>query len=106
MAIMFRCACGKVMQAKEEFAGKKVKCSECGKVLLIPTPPDKAPAIAAGPPPAPPPRTAPLPPPPMESREGFQAERPAARTPAHWEGSSLSQHEAPWDPEARRRREP
>jgi hypothetical protein len=34
--IRFTCGCGKQMQAKSEFAGKKAKCPDCGAVLAIP----------------------------------------------------------------------
>jgi hypothetical protein len=36
MSIPFGCECGKRLQAKEEFAGKKMKCPGCGKILVIP----------------------------------------------------------------------
>ncbi len=61
MPIPFSCECGKKLQAKDEFAGKKLKCPGCGKILTIPNP-----AAAPPPeePPAPPPtQRAPLPPP-------------------------------------------
>jgi RNA polymerase sigma factor (sigma-70 family) len=35
--VSFTCsACGKNLKAKAELAGKKVKCSQCGKVVLVP----------------------------------------------------------------------
>jgi WD40 repeat protein len=37
MTIRIRCACGKSLQAKEELAGKRVKCPGCGQVLAIPS---------------------------------------------------------------------
>ena len=36
MAITFACTCGKKLQAREEFAGRKMKCPKCGTVLQIP----------------------------------------------------------------------
>lgn len=36
MPILFRCSCGKVMQAKEEHAGSRCKCVGCGAMLQIP----------------------------------------------------------------------
>ena len=42
--LSFTCsACGKGLKAKEELAGKKVKCSDCGKVVEVPN------AVPAGP---------------------------------------------------------
>jgi len=39
--IPVRCECGKSLQAKDEFAGRKVKCSKCGKILRIPAAADR-----------------------------------------------------------------
>jgi hypothetical protein len=36
MAIPFSCSCGKAMKAKEAFAGRKIRCAQCGKVVTIP----------------------------------------------------------------------
>jgi hypothetical protein len=36
MAIAFSCSCGKAMKAKEAFAGRKVRCPQCDKVVRIP----------------------------------------------------------------------
>jgi hypothetical protein len=36
MPIAFSCSCGKAMKAKEAFAGRKIKCVQCGKVVTIP----------------------------------------------------------------------
>jgi predicted RNA-binding Zn-ribbon protein involved in translation (DUF1610 family) len=47
MAIPFSCECGKKLQAKDEFAGRKMKCPNCGRVLTIPHPARTAPANAA-----------------------------------------------------------
>jgi len=41
MTIAFSCACGKAMKAKADYAGRKVKCPQCGNVTTIPqTAPD------------------------------------------------------------------
>jgi hypothetical protein len=42
MAIEFKCACGKLMKAKEELAGRRARCTGCGREFVIPggsTPP-------------------------------------------------------------------
>lgn len=36
MAIPVKCSCGKTYKLKDEFAGQKVKCRECGKTLVVP----------------------------------------------------------------------
>jgi Domain of unknown function (DUF1922) len=36
MPIVFSCSCGEALKAKEAFAGRKVKCTQCGKVLRTP----------------------------------------------------------------------
>jgi RsiW-degrading membrane proteinase PrsW (M82 family) len=36
MAIQLTCDCGKHLRAKDELAGKRVKCPSCGKVLQLP----------------------------------------------------------------------
>ncbi len=36
MSILFSCNCGKAMKAKEEYAGRKVKCPQCASVVRIP----------------------------------------------------------------------
>lgn len=37
MSIAFTCGCGKALKAKDEWAGKTVKCPRCGKPAKIPT---------------------------------------------------------------------
>jgi hypothetical protein len=37
-SIVFRCQCGKKLQAKGEFAGRKLRCIACTRVLTIPHP--------------------------------------------------------------------
>lgn len=52
MAISFQCQCGKKMSAKEEFAGRRLRCPDCQRVVTIPRP-GSAPVIApAGSPPS------------------------------------------------------
>ncbi len=48
-----RCACGKIGQARQEFAGRRTQCPACGRVLEIPksSPPPADPATTAGGPP-------------------------------------------------------
>jgi hypothetical protein len=36
MSIPFTCECGKKMAAKDEFAGKRVRCPECQRLVAIP----------------------------------------------------------------------
>ncbi len=36
MAIRFSCACGKEMQAQDEYAGRKTRCPDCSSELVIP----------------------------------------------------------------------
>ena len=43
MSIPVRCQCGKAFAARDELAGKRVKCPACGGVLPIPSPPALAP---------------------------------------------------------------
>ena len=38
MAIIFDCECGKKLKAKDDLAGKKVKCPDCKKAVLVPKP--------------------------------------------------------------------
>jgi hypothetical protein len=47
MPIPFACKCGKRLVAKEEFAGRKMKCPQCAKVLVIPGGAAKAPSAPA-----------------------------------------------------------
>jgi hypothetical protein len=43
MAITFSCSCGKRLQAREELAGRRIKCPACQNVLTIPTADREAP---------------------------------------------------------------
>jgi hypothetical protein len=36
MPISMRCECGKELQAKDEFAGRRTQCPDCGRELVIP----------------------------------------------------------------------
>ena len=36
MAIPFRCECGKRLQAKDELAGRRIRCPDCGRTLKVP----------------------------------------------------------------------
>lgn len=104
MPIMFRCTCGKMLQAREDSAGRKVKCGACGSVVVVPQ--EGPTGVSAGLPPSVPPFQAPPTPPPREDQGRFQADPPPP-PPAAWDGGgSLGQREAPWDPDARRKREP
>lgn len=40
MPIDSKCDCGWNTRVKEEYAGKKVKCKECGTALLVAKPPE------------------------------------------------------------------
>lgn len=46
MAIAFSCECGKQLSAREQFAGRRMKCPECAKVLTIPQADQPPPAEA------------------------------------------------------------
>src|SRR5262245_6678944 len=48
MAITFSCQCGRTLKARDELAGKRATCPQCGNVLTIPEPePEVAPSGAA-----------------------------------------------------------
>jgi WD40 repeat protein len=67
MPITIRCPCGKALKARDESAGKKVKCPGCGQAVLVPGP---AEAVTA----QPPPRRDPVPaPPPRQGRDAGAA---------------------------------
>ena len=36
MTIRFACACGQELAAREEYSGKKVRCTSCGEVVAVP----------------------------------------------------------------------
>src|SRR5262245_45516947 len=75
MPIPFSCECGKKLQAKDEFAGKKMRCPSCGKLLTIPAPPAPEPLL---PPAAAHVAEVPAPPP---AEEGGPASTPAVTPP-------------------------
>lgn len=47
MPIITSCACGKTLRAKDEFAGKRLKCPACGQVITIPTQAEEPPLADA-----------------------------------------------------------
>jgi len=47
MAIKVKCSCGVGFSAKDELAGKRVKCPKCSQPLLIPSPGNKRQAMAS-----------------------------------------------------------
>src|SRR5438045_1318669 len=57
MPIVFSCPCGQAFRARETAAGKRVKCSKCGGIVVVPQPEPPAPegdAEPSSPEPAPP----------------------------------------------------
>lgn len=38
MAISFQCGCGKVLRARDEYAGRRARCSQCSAIVTIPSP--------------------------------------------------------------------
>jgi hypothetical protein len=47
MPIQVACSCGKKFAAKDELAGKRVKCPTCGGAIAIPAPAAQAPPVSA-----------------------------------------------------------
>ena len=41
MTIQVNCQCGQKLNAKPQWAGRRVKCPQCGKVLAVPKPANK-----------------------------------------------------------------
>src|SRR5206468_1901533 len=41
MPIRFSCSCGKAFRASESLAGKRIKCSKCGSIIVVPQPEDE-----------------------------------------------------------------
>jgi hypothetical protein len=52
MPIDLACQCGRKLRAKDEHAGKRLKCPDCGAVIGIPVPALERPAVRAAPVPA------------------------------------------------------
>ena len=78
MAIRFLCGhCKKVVNVKDEFAGKRGKCPHCQKIVLVPVPSARPPASAEKPaapaPPKKPPAPTTAPPPPPTDAEALAA---------------------------------
>src|SRR5262245_49995602 len=42
MPIVVQCACGRVLKARDEFAGSRAECPTCGSLVHIPTSSDEA----------------------------------------------------------------
>jgi len=70
MAIVVRCECGRQLQAKDEYAGRRTRCPDCGRELTLPGPETEA-IEADSPFASPAPRRAP---PPMYDEE-FRGDR-------------------------------
>jgi prepilin-type processing-associated H-X9-DG protein len=51
--IQFRCPCGKMLQAKEEYAGYEITCPQCGATMAVPAPDAIRPAATPLPAPLP-----------------------------------------------------
>jgi hypothetical protein len=47
MAILIRCACGKQLQVKDELAGRRAKCPQCGDIFTVPDNSQSAPPSQA-----------------------------------------------------------
>lgn len=100
MPVRFACQCGMQLQAKEEFAGRQMRCPKCKAVLTIPQPAGAAAAPTAAAPapvstaaaasPAPATRPAPRPKPPAPKRDP-------------WDTSDLNQEITPWPRELEHR---
>jgi hypothetical protein len=74
MAIRFACQCGKPLQSREDFAGRKMRCPACGAILTIPNAGGGQVQIVSAL------ETTPMPPPPSP-RGTMIPERPATLTP-------------------------
>ena len=55
MPITLRCSCGKTLQVKDEYAGKRVRCPACSDALTVPVPEPQF-EVVEDEEPAPPPR--------------------------------------------------
>src|SRR5260370_19218574 len=45
MSMVVTCKCGKRLRAQDSHAGKRVRCSHCSQVLVLPTLPDIPPVV-------------------------------------------------------------
>jgi hypothetical protein len=102
MSITFQCSCGKNLAAKDEYAGKRMRCPACQAILTIPSAaaaPTEAvkPAGAkrASPPPLPPQSETPKRRPPPRESDDFREPRRAARKPDPWEDSTFGATPSP-----------
>jgi hypothetical protein len=98
MAISVTCSCGRSLRAKDEAAGKRVRCPQCGSVVQVPaaelddqafddlmSAPSEYEVQSAPPPPPPPSAQAPVmrpPPPPLQSAANWGAATVGAGAPA------------------------
>lgn len=41
MSFPIQCACGTVLNVKPEFAGRKIRCSQCQQIIVVPHPPQR-----------------------------------------------------------------
>lgn len=101
MPIRFCCTCGKVMTAKDEFAGRKLKCGQCGQVVAIPQkavarPRPVAPVVKR--PPLDVSEEEPAAPPARSSLPNTAASEASRAAPNVWEDRSLIQQPTAWRP--------
>lgn len=94
MGLSVTCVCGKTVVARDEFAGRRAKCPNCGAVVKLPGVEVEAPAAARVPDvsSSPAPRSSP--------REVSSAREPQATTtrPFHPWQDGLTQYSTPWLP--------
>jgi hypothetical protein len=119
MPIAFSCSCGKAIKAKEAFAGRKIKCTQCGQVVTVPKLPVEEETRAVTPPPtesvarpalleekdaehpelaATPPPATPVTPPVFPQPKADAPARPSPAPVHAWVDHSLVQHPTPWMP--------
>jgi hypothetical protein len=99
MPIQFTCTCGRKLQAKEEQAGKRLKCPACQKVLSVPASGEpKAPAqpVLAGKPSAALPPMPDVPAFPDEDDFASSPSSPAAPVGTAWVNRGFDQQSTPW----------
>ncbi|HMF17259.1 MAG TPA: hypothetical protein VKE98_08640, partial [Gemmataceae bacterium] len=97
MSIVFNCTCGKKLQARDEQAGKNLKCPSCHRVMPVPADPPLAQPVLAG--------ISPSALPPLPDAPAFREEddvhsspapRPAALAVNRWADRGLDQQPTPW----------